>query len=116
MVHGFTGAKEDFADHADELAAEGWHVVAPDLRGHGLSAHPAGEDNYSLGLFAPCRLLPRPMFAAAVWYLTTGLACLAFANGTHAFSPWAMALPYGVGQLFIAGVLYRSSGAADVEG
>ncbi len=71
---------------------------------------------YSLGLFASCRLLPRPMFAAAVWYLTTGLACLAFANGTHAFSPWAMALPYGVGQLFIAGVLYRSSGAADAEG
>jgi len=71
---------------------------------------------YSLGLFASCRLLPRPMFAAAVLYLTTGLACLAFANGTHAFSPWAMALPYGVGQLFIAGVLYRSSGAADAEG
>ncbi len=71
---------------------------------------------YSLGLFASCRLLPRPMFAAAVWYLTTGLACLAFANGTNAFSPWAMALPYGVGQLFIAGVLYRSSGAADAEG
>jgi len=71
---------------------------------------------YSLGLFASCRLLPRPMFAAAVWYLTTGLACLAFANGTHAFSPWAMALPYGVGQLFIAGVLYRSSGAAAAEG
>ncbi len=71
---------------------------------------------YSLGLFASCRLLPRPMFAAAVLYLTTGLACLAFANGTHAFSPWAMALPYGVGQLFIAGGLYRSSGAAGAEG
>jgi len=71
---------------------------------------------YSLGLFASCRLLPRPMFAAAVWYLTTGLACVAFANGAHAFSPWAMALPYGIGQLFMAGVLYRSTGEVDGEG
>ncbi|HET9443945.1 MAG TPA: alpha/beta fold hydrolase, partial [Acidimicrobiales bacterium] len=37
LVHGFTGAKEDFADHLDALAASGWHVVAPDLRGHGKS-------------------------------------------------------------------------------
>ena len=40
---------------------------------------------YSLGLFASCRLLPRAMFAAAVWYLATGLACIAFASGDHAF-------------------------------
>jgi hypothetical protein len=71
---------------------------------------------YSLGLFASCRLLPRPMFAAAVWYLTAGLACIAFANEAHAFSPWAMAVPFGIGQLFMAGVLYRSSGEVDAEG
>ncbi|MCU1377476.1 MAG: putative hydrolase or acyltransferase of alpha/beta superfamily [Acidimicrobiales bacterium] len=41
LVHGFTGAKEDFADHVDALAAAGWHVVAPDLPGHGAS-HPEG--------------------------------------------------------------------------
>ena len=52
LVHGFTGAKEDFADHADRLAADGWHVVAPDLRGHGGSGHPEGEDAYSLRTFA----------------------------------------------------------------
>jgi hypothetical protein len=71
---------------------------------------------YSLGLFASCRSLPRPMFAAAVWYLTTGLAGIAFASGANAFSPWAMALPFGIGQLFIAAVLYRSTGEADGEG
>ena len=42
---------------------------------------------FSLGLFASCRSLPRPMFAAALWYLAAGLASLAFANGAHAFSP-----------------------------
>lgn len=71
---------------------------------------------YSLGLFASCRLLPRAMFAAALWYLATGLACIAFASGAHAFSAFAMAVPFSVGQLFIAGVLYRSTGEVDVEG
>jgi pimeloyl-ACP methyl ester carboxylesterase len=52
LVHGFTGAKEDFADHLDELAGLGWHVVAPDLRGHGDSEAPAGADSYSLKTFA----------------------------------------------------------------
>jgi hypothetical protein len=70
---------------------------------------------FSLGLFASCRLLPRPMFAAAVWYLAAGLASLAFANDAHAFSPYAMAIPYGAGQLLIALVLYRGNGAANVE-
>jgi len=70
---------------------------------------------YSLGLFASCRLLPRAMFAAAVWYLASGLACIAFASGVHAFSALAMAVPFGIGQLFIAGVLYRSTGEVDVE-
>src|SRR5262245_9687895 len=71
---------------------------------------------FSLGLFAACRSLPRPMFAAAVWYLATGLASLALANGTHAFSPLAMAVPYGLGQLYIAVVLRLTSGGGDAEG
>jgi fumarate reductase subunit D len=71
---------------------------------------------FSLGLFAACRSLPRPMFAAAVWYLATGLASLAFANRAQAFSPLAMAVPYGIGQLYVAAVLYRTTGANDAEG
>lgn len=50
MAHGFTGAKEDAADQVGRLAAGGFHVVAPDLRGHGGShAPPSG---YSLDDFA----------------------------------------------------------------
>ena len=52
LVHGFTGAKEDFADHLDALGSSGWHVVAPDLRGHGSSSAPAGTDAYTLKSFA----------------------------------------------------------------
>lgn len=52
LVHGFTGAGNDFADHVDALADAGWHVVAPDLRGHGTSDAPSGESAYSLALLA----------------------------------------------------------------
>ena len=69
---------------------------------------------FSLGFFASCRSLPRPMLAVGVWYLAAGLASLAFANGAQAFAPWAMALPFGLGQLLMAGILYRS-GISDAE-
>ncbi len=52
LLHGFTGAKEDFADWLDRLAAAGWHAVAPDHRGHGASSKPAAEDAYSLAVLA----------------------------------------------------------------
>src|SRR5205809_1215002 len=52
LVHGFCGAKEDFTEYLDRLADAGWHAVAVDLRGHGGSDHPSGEDAYGLELFA----------------------------------------------------------------
>jgi hypothetical protein len=70
---------------------------------------------FSLGLFAACRSLPRPMQAAAIWYLLAGLANLALASEANALSPWAMALPFGAGQLLIAGVLHYGAGGDDAE-
>jgi len=52
LLHGFTGAKEDFTEWLEPLAGCGWHVVAPDLRGHGESSKPASEDAYSLAIMA----------------------------------------------------------------
>ena len=52
LVHGFTGARSDFEDFLEPLAARGWHVVAPDLRGHGASSKPTAEADYSLAIFA----------------------------------------------------------------
>ena len=70
---------------------------------------------FSLGIFASCRLLPRATFGVALFYLATGLACLALARGDAAFSPWAMGLPFGVGQLLAAVVLYRTLERHDAD-
>lgn len=72
LVHGFTGAKEDFADWIDPLADEGWWVVAPDLRGHGASAKPDDEASYSLA-----------SFAADLWSLVDGLGWRRFSLLGH---------------------------------
>lgn len=61
---------------------------------------------FSLGIFASWRLLPRPAFWVAVWYLTAGTICLATARGDHALSPWAMIGTFGVGQTLAATILY----------
>jgi hypothetical protein len=60
---------------------------------------------FSLGVFASCRFLPRHMFAVGVWYLASGLFCLAAASAARSLSPWAMGIPFGVGQLLVAAVL-----------
>lgn len=61
---------------------------------------------FSLGIFASFRLLPRATFVVAVWYLTAGILCLAWTADDHKFSIWSMAIPFGVGQLLAAGILF----------
>jgi pimeloyl-ACP methyl ester carboxylesterase len=52
LVHGFTGAKEDFTEWLAPLAELGWEAAAVDLRGHGASAKPEGLDRYGLDVMA----------------------------------------------------------------
>ena len=61
---------------------------------------------FSQGVFASCRLLPRPAFAVGAFYLVAGIVTLVVARGPDVLSPWAMAVPFGVGQLGAAAVLY----------
>ena len=60
---------------------------------------------FSLGVFASCRFLPRATFWVGVWYLTCGMSCIALGRGEWACSPWEMGIPFGLGQLLVAGVL-----------
>ena len=52
LLHGFTGAKEDFTEWIDPLSEAGWHVVVPDHRGHGKSSKPDAESDYSIAILA----------------------------------------------------------------
>ncbi|WP_165245694.1 hypothetical protein [Paludisphaera soli] len=63
---------------------------------------------YSLGIFATSRLLPRPMSGVAVFYAACGATVLATSQGEWALNPLAMGLPFGLGQLLAAAVLYRT--------
>ncbi|HVT98880.1 MAG TPA: hypothetical protein VHE33_15350 [Acidobacteriaceae bacterium] len=70
---------------------------------------------FSLGIFASCRFLPRPIVAAGVWYLLTGLILVSFGDA-RAFSPLAMGIPFSVGQWLVAGILWWSTKKGEHEG
>ena len=70
---------------------------------------------FSLGVFASCRFLPRATFWVGVWYLGTGMSCLALGGGHWAFSPWEMGIPFGIGHLMVAGVLQLGYPTYDEE-
>jgi hypothetical protein len=63
---------------------------------------------FSLGIFSSCRFLPRAMVAAGMWYLITGLTCIALGD-SRAFSPWTMGVSFGVGQFLVASILFFSA-------
>lgn len=69
---------------------------------------------FSLGVFSSCRFLPRVMVAAGMWYLLTGLTCVALGD-SRAFSPWAMGVSFGVGQFVAAGILFVSASEGSDE-
>ncbi|HUX67496.1 MAG TPA: hypothetical protein VMV31_08400 [Terriglobales bacterium] len=64
---------------------------------------------FSLGVFATCPTLPRPVLAVGIWYLATGLYCLAAAP--RALAPGMMGIPFCIGQVLAAAILWRTSRA-----
>ena len=61
---------------------------------------------FSLGIFASYRLLPKATFWVGVFYMIAGILCLVWAKDDQAFSPWAMGVPFGLGQFLSAAILY----------
>ena len=68
-----------------------------------------------LGIFASVRSLPRSVAWAGTWYVAAGLVVLALSSQTQTLSPWAMGVPFVVGQLLLAGILHFAFGAGDDE-
>jgi hypothetical protein len=67
-----------------------------------------------LGIFASVRSLPRAIALAGAWYFVAGMAVLMIAGESRMLSPWAMGVPFAIGQLLMAGILYLS-GKSDAE-
>ena len=63
---------------------------------------------FSLGVFASCRCLPRPMFLVGIWFLLTGFACITLGD-TRALAPGRMSYAYAVGMAFVAAIHYFSA-------
>jgi hypothetical protein len=61
---------------------------------------------FGLGIVASRPLLPAGTMIVGAFYLLCGLISIEYARLYQPFSPWAMAIPFGVGQAMAAGVLY----------
>jgi hypothetical protein len=62
---------------------------------------------FGLGVFASRRLLPKATYLIGGFYLASGLVILAL-KYRAAFSPWAMGVTFGIGQLSAGALLYFS--------
>jgi hypothetical protein len=69
----------------------------------------------SLGVFASVRTLPRTVALGGAWYFVSGFVVLVLASHNHALSPWTMGLPFVIGQLLMATILYFASGEIDED-
>ncbi len=64
----------------------------------------------SVGLFASVRFLPRSVAIAGAWYFLAGMVALIVSSRTQTLIPWAMGVPFGVGQFVLAGILHLAFG------
>ena len=69
----------------------------------------------SLGIFASARTLPRSVALVAAWYFVAGFTVLLIGSMHHTLSPWTMGLPFVLGQLLMAALLYLASEDINAE-
>jgi len=69
---------------------------------------------FSLGVFASCRCLPRPMLLAGAWFLVTGLACVALGDNRALAVP-TMAGAYCIGMMLVAVIHYFSAKKVSID-
>lgn len=80
------------------LRAPGWAAILPGL----------WQLLIAVGICAALPALPRLLVWGAAWYFLAGAASLLAGAGARDFSPWLMGIPFGVGQLLIAGLLHAA--------
>ena len=60
---------------------------------------------FAQGIFASGRILPRSIYLAGAFYFCLGSINVLIGHD-RPLSPWAMAVPFGLGQLLVAAILY----------
>jgi len=80
------------------LRAPGWAAILPGL----------WQLLIGIGILAALPALPRLLAWGAGWYFLTATASLLAGAGASDVSPWIMGLPFGMGQLLIAGLLHAA--------
>lgn len=68
-----------------------------------------------VGLFVALRFLPRSISIAGAWYFLAGATVLIISSQDRSLSPWAMGVPFGIGQLLMAGLLHFALGGDDAQ-
>jgi 3-oxoadipate enol-lactonase len=109
LVHGFGGAKEDFSEWLDAFAAAGWHAVTFDLRGHGASDHPRGEENYSL------RLLTEDLRAVVAHLGWERFVLFGHSMGGMVAQLYAIASPEQLAALILMGTSHKRPDGIEAE-
>jgi hypothetical protein len=61
---------------------------------------------FGLGVAASARFLPKLLGLVAVYFVLSGLACIALSANGWGYSPWLMGFTFGVGQMLSAWLLY----------
>lgn len=69
---------------------------------------------FSLGVFASCRCLPRPMLLVGAWFLVIGMVCLAIGD-TRSLAPATMSVAYGIGMALVAAIHYLYAKKASID-
>ena len=69
---------------------------------------------FSLGVFASCRCLPRPMLLVGMWFLFTGFACIALGD-KRALAPATMSYAYAIGMAFVSAIHHLSAKKALID-
>ncbi|MCK5933260.1 MAG: hypothetical protein KAG89_13935 [Fulvimarina manganoxydans] len=68
-----------------------------------------------IGIFSAAHSLPKAANLGAAWYFIAGCVVLMLASQSHALSPWAMGIPFAVGQLLMAAVIFLAGGDNDAD-
>jgi pimeloyl-ACP methyl ester carboxylesterase len=109
LLHGFAGAKEDFTEWLDRFAAEGWHAVAYDQRGHGASGHPRGEEQYSF------QILTDDIQAVVDDLSWDRMVLFGHSMGGMVAQRYAIAFPERLQGLILMGTTHRRPDGIDAE-